>query len=274
MREQAVYVLFGVVTGIFVVGCTPAHTPVRFNIPPAELDSQAKFRVDQSALDSPEWREAIQKATQHQADMGQYTLLRVIMKDASPTDIAQLEATKLKVLTAKYHGGGGQYRTAPSYGFVLWQHINSTRRRANKEPIHLGHYKYGEATLWVDVPPAGELNVLGNVILEPCPLGQRGKLEVKVKPKRGVKMQRFVIGPVVVGGPYGTSFRLYPDGTSEAVSLAPGNYKILFPDFDYRKSRWEFSVYPSSATRLKLRAKSQKEIEMKRESYQPFLQDM
>lgn len=251
-------------------GCAVGRLKPELATPSVKLDTSAISRIDRSKIESADWQEAIDKATTHQRGMGQYSLMRVILEGATPDEVAQAQGTKLKELTAEYHGGGGLYQNVPNGGFVLLQHINSASRRANQDPINIGHYRYGETILWVDVPEEGQLNVVGDVVLQPYPEKRMGRLVVNIRPKPGAKMANFIIGPVAVGGPYGTPFRIYPNGTCETVTIAPGNYKILFSDFDYRKSRWDFSIYPETATRLKLVVKSQSEIEMQEERYSPI----
>lgn len=110
--------------------------------------------------------------------------------------------------------------------------------------------RHGTSRLWVQVPPNGRLNILGDVILQRRPGPELGELVVEVNAPAAVRRTSMTIGPVVVGGIYGTTFTV-PTGTEFVRRLAPGTYKILFADFDVRNSRWEVEIRPGEATRVK-----------------------
>ncbi len=232
-------------------------------------EGRERFRIDQNDLGSPEWRGAIERARKHLGGRGYYTLMRVVLENSSPDEKIQVQGTKLKQLTEKYYGGGGEYRVVSSGGFVFLQHINSTRRQDGKDPVTLGALAHGRTRLWVDVPPAGTLGVLGDVILRRYPIEEMGRLVTMIELPPGVKATRLVLGPVVVGGPYGNKFEVDHGGRCDTGRLAPGKYKILFPEFDMRKSRWFVSVAPRTVTHAKFVAHSQSELEKIEESYTP-----
>ncbi len=208
---------------------------------PDDAEAEGRFRIDQSRLDTPEWREAIRKAKSHQSGRGFYTLLRVIAEDANPKEPIQLQATKLKEFTEKYHGGGGEYLVGLSGDFVLFQHINSVHRRNQRDPVVLGSLAHGKSQLWAEVPSAGTLNVVGDVILRSCPDEEKGLLVLSLNAPADLESTPVVIGPVVVGGPYGKKHRVHAAQDLE-LRLPPGDYKLLLPDFDLKKSRWDVTI--------------------------------
>ena len=228
---------------------------------------QANFAIDRSDLQSPEWLAAIQAATQHQRGKGQYTLLRIKTVGFTSLQPTQLSATKLKELTP-IDGGGSFYRTARSDEFVLWEHTNTGRRTRNEDPIEVGHIESGKTTLWIGVPREGTLNVLGDILVRPSSHRERSRLEISIEKSAATKTATAVIGPIVVGGPFGTEYPLNAEGKSDSIALAPGEYKILFPDFNVAKSRWDFTIRPGMTTHLKLKAASQQQLDWKEESHE------
>lgn len=232
-------------------------------------EGRKRFRIDQNDLESPEWRSAIERAQKHVGGRGYYTLMRVILENAKPEEIIQAQATKLKQLTDRYYGGGGEYRVVKSGGFIFFEHINSTRRRDGRDPVTVGALAHGRTRLWVDVPPNGTLGVLGNVILRRYPVEETGRLVTTIELPPGVKATRLVLGPVVVGGPYGNKFAIDQSGRCDTGRLPPGTYKTLFPEFDMRKSRWFVNIAPRTVTHVKFVAHSQNELEKVEESYTP-----
>jgi len=232
-------------------------------------EGRKRFRIDQNDLGSPEWRSAIELAEKHVGGRGYYTLMRVILEDSRPEEKIQAQATKLKQLTEKYYGGGGEYRVVNSGGFIFFQHINSTRRQDGRDPVTVGAPAHGRTRLWADVPSNGTLGVLGDVILRRYPIEEMGRLVTTIEQPPGVKATRLVLGPVVVGGPYGNKFAIEEGGRCDTGRLAPGTYKILFPEFDMRKSRWFVNIAPRTVTHVKFVAHSQNELEKIEESYTP-----
>jgi hypothetical protein len=132
----------------------------------ARLATAERHRIDRSAMDSERWRKAVATANQHMAERGYYSLLRVILQDAQPDETIRVDASKLKDLTPKYDGGGGQIRSLKSGEFVFIEHINSTRRKNGKDPVVFNSASRGNRTIWVDVPERGRLGVLGDVVIE------------------------------------------------------------------------------------------------------------
>ena len=232
-------------------------------------EGRKRFQIDQSNLGSPEWRSAIERAKKHVGGRGYYTLMRVILENAKPEERIQAQATKLKQLTEKYYGGGGEYRVVKSGGFIFFQHINSTRRQDGRDPVTVGALAHGRTRLWVNVPSNGTLGVLGDVILRRYPVEEMGRLVTTIELPPGVKATRLVLGPIVVGGPYGNKFEVEEGGRCDTGRLAPGKYKTLFPEFDMRKSRWFVNIAPRTVTHVKFVAHSQNELEKIEESYTP-----
>ncbi|MHC4877177.1 MAG: hypothetical protein ACYTGL_11840 [Planctomycetota bacterium] len=230
------------------------------------------LQIDQSEIETAEWQNAIEDAKSHQGGRGQYTLLRVVIHSDDPGQRAQLDATKLKELTARYSGGGGQYRNVASGGFVLLEHINSSRRKNGADPLKVAAQNCGMATIDVPVPKYGVLGILGEIVISPAPPESRGSLEVLVR-ANSIKQAKFLrIGPLAVGGPYGKSITL-KDGGGRLLDLPAGRYKLLMSDFDVRRSRWDVNIVPGMTTRLEFEVKSPTEVVKVLEEFAPRTTD-
>lgn len=207
------------------------------------------YRIVRDQIDSPEWRDAIATARAHMSGRGHYSLMRVFLDDSLPTETIQAKGTKLKELTAQYSGGGGEFRKTASGGFIFLEHINSNRRRDGQDPVKLGSSLHGASTIWIPEPPSGQLGIVGDVILQRCPHEVMGELCLTIK-WNGVPQPTMVtLGPVAVGGPYGTDHRINA-GAEFKLKMPPGEYKALFPQFDLRTSRWNFTIVSGQQTRL------------------------
>src|SRR5262245_27764841 len=76
----------------------------------SDAADEKRFRIDRSTIASEKWQDAIRRALSHQSGRGHYTLLRVLVDDAVPGETIQAQGTKLKELTERYDGGGGEFR--------------------------------------------------------------------------------------------------------------------------------------------------------------------
>ena len=139
--------------------CSPVSAPSV--LAGKELQS---FTVNQEVLDSPEWQDAIKRALSHQSGRGYYTLMRFVIEDAAVDEKIHAQGIKLKDLTVKYDGGGGLSRTVPSGGFIFLEHINSSRRTNEKDPVNVSVLSHGITDIWVDVPPKGILGDRKSVV--------------------------------------------------------------------------------------------------------------
>jgi len=237
------------------------------NVIPGETLRQ-RFTVDQSDLSSAEWQAAIEDAIHHQGGRGHYTLFRIKTFGSAQNVATQVAASKLKDLTWEYNGGGGAFRAVQNGEFVLWEHSNSTKRKHNKDPIKVGNLRSGVTELWFPVPSKGDLRVLGDILVYPALGSQRGQLQIRIRKTGIARTTAVVIGPVVVGGPYGTKYPLSEDGESKLIPLPSGKYKILFSDFDTGKGRWDFTIRSGMTTRLEMTASNQKELQRTSETYE------
>ena len=229
-----------------------------------DVTLQKGIKIDGAVMDTPDWQRMIELAKQSlplRAGHGQMTLMRVILKKADRKDLLQLTSTKL-VLPGK--SGGGMYQQIRSGDFVLIEHINSSRRQDGRDPVEIGSLGHHRATVWVDVPPRGTLGVLGDVVLSPVPKKNTGRIAVTVrgKAREPLKITNFRFGPIVVGGSYGETIPFDSDGVCDTGRIAPGEYKVLLPDFDVVKSRWTVKVLPGRVTRLNFVARSQQQVSL------------
>ena len=239
----------------------------------AELEATAEeptFHIERNTK-TREWRAMIAHARnlpQMRAGNGQMTLMRVVLKDGNPKAPVQLTSTKL-VLPQK--GGGGLHQQVRNGDFVLVEHINSARRKDEKDPVEIASFTHRRATVWGDVPPRGQLGILGDVVLAPLPAEKMGRIVATTQSdsRRPIMMRQFRIGPIAVGGPYGETLPFSLNLPADTGKIAPGTYKILLPDFDMTNSRWTIDVRPGETTRLQFLAHSQREVEKVGEEYIP-----
>jgi len=240
--------------------------------PTAKSNAADKTRTDRltirtDELDASEWQEAIQSAKDHLGTFRhRYTLFRVLTADERSDARVQLKAIKLKKLTSKYDGGGGTYRSERTGAFVLWQHIKSAVTKDGKDPLEVGAFGFGRETLWVDVPQAGTVQVLGDIVLETASPEARGSLQIDIDPNDIKDARKLVIGPIVAGGPFGRSITI-EDGKCRIPELPAGTYKLLLPEFDVKKSRWDVTIKPRTTTHLMFVVESATEIVKAEESF-------
>ncbi len=232
----------------------------------AELDATAEepaFQIEHNTK-TRQWRAMIAHARNLpslRAGNGQLTLMRIVLKDGNPNAPIQLTSTKL--VLPQDGSGGGLYQQIKNGDFILVEHINSARRKNEKDPVEIGSFTHQRATVWVDVPPRGKLGVLGDVILPPVPTEKMGRIVAIAQSdsRRPINVRQLRIGPIAVGGPYGETLPFRLNVPADTGKIAPGTYKILAPDFDMVKSRWTVEVRPGEVTQLQFLAHSQRQIE-------------
>ncbi len=233
----------------------------------AKIDVQLgdNNQIDLSTVNSTPWRDAIRQATQRRVG-SPITLMRVMLEgvDAGSDSSGKIQLISIKLNNLDHfpQGGGGMYRETLPGGFVIVEHINSTLRNDNRDPVTIASFTHNHTKLWVPVPPSGQLGILGDVILSRPETASLGRIVVTVRrdTQQQIKLRRCQVGTIAVGGRYGQSFEFDPDGVCTIDQLAPGTYRLLLPDFDIRKSRWEVTVKPSTTTQLTFTAQSQTEV--------------
>lgn len=185
-------------------------------------------------------------------------------RPAEKPPVIQLSSVKLLGLGDVNSGGGGMYRELQSGDFVIVEHINNSRRRDNRDCMRIGSTSHQQGELWVPVPPRGQLGIVGDIVLKRTPPTELGRIVVEVidRSKTGVKVQNLQVGNVVVGGSYGSRYPFVANGISGTPLVSPGPYKILLPDFDMEKSRWDVTVEPGQVTYLRFVADSQQNVRL------------
>ena len=211
------------------------------------------------------WLQAIKKVKKQKFnDKNRYSLIRVIQDDSTPKMPVMLSATKLMELTNKYNGGGGQFFNAQNGDFVLWQHLTTPSPQNPRAMIKVGHPNSGALDLWLDIPERGQLRTY-EIIFETCPKNQYGQLQIQVLKHRSTQCTQFTVGMITTGGIYGKTYPLNPRKRRGPILLAPGDYKLLFPEIDKRKARFDFQIHTRQTTKLKFKAPSQNLIVLEEE---------
>ena len=221
------------------------------------------YTIDRSRLNDPEWQRAIDIISQRPGILEgrgtKITLGRIFWEGARAGERIQLVGTKLNELKPS-STGGGRFKEIENGGFFVVEHINSKARQNYRDPVEIGAYFHSRPTLWVDVP-SGQLGILGDVWLYWSPVSERGMLRVVVQKPANIRLTTLKLGPAIVGGPYGRDFAFNSDLTLEIPNINTGTYKLLFPEFNYQKSRWTVTIEPGKVTELDFVARSQSVIE-------------
>lgn len=219
----------------------------------AAISKHPYIEVELPSNSDSAWIKAVQKVRQQKfADSHYYTIFRVIQDNPTPSEPVMMASVKLMELTDTYNGGGGTFYQAKSGDFVLWDHLRGPSKDQPQNKIQVAHSNSGSTDLWIDIPERGQINGY-DIIMKTCPRSKYGQLQVQLRAPKSVNCTRFVIGPVTVGGPYGVSYPMNPRERKGPILLAPGDYKILFPEFDMVKSRMDFTIDSRKTTRLKVK---------------------
>lgn len=204
--------------------------------------------------------------------VGEPVLNLNVPSQPTKTDIVQVTSTK--VVSLQELSGGGAFRETANGDFILIEHINSTRRVNDRDPVRIGSFTHHVADFMVPVPPRGQLGILGDVVLSRPQSEAMGRIELdlrfvgndwkSVSPQPKYQLQ---LGPCVVGGAYGVTREFNHDYQCDTGLLPPGEYKLLLADFDVVKSRWTVTVKPGQVTRLRFEASSPKVVQLAEESW-------
>ncbi len=272
-------------TGCLSITTNPKTTPVKLEekstvspkptqtpLPPqiaSSISDESGYKIDVSRVNDPQWLEAISLANQRPdlaSGRGFVTLVRIFWQDAKPGETIQLVSGKLNELKSSTTGGG-RYLQVPNGGFFIIEHI-PPHPSNNKDELEVGAYFHHKPTIMVDIPPIGQLGILGDLTLNWAGSSEVGALIIKVnKPlDKEIKLTKIRLGPAIVGGPYGLDFKLDNNHQVVIKNLSAGTYKLLFPEFNYQKSRWTVEVFPQKATLLEFSAHNQTLIEKVQES--------
>ena len=235
-----------------------ALRPAPVHVPPGQT-----YVVDSSLLENDEWKKALNRAHRLPAvrtGSARFTLLRVWLETVKAGESIQAAGGKLRILDQD--SGGGRYQEFQSGSFVILEHIQSTARRGNQDSLEVGSLLHGTTQLWVEIPPPGTVTPLGDVVLLRSSASLRSQLVAGIEVgAQGRSPTQIVIGPITVGGSYGTSFDCESAERCVAGPLAPGSYWLLFPEFDPLNSRSKFTIEPGTQTELQFRSISDKVIQ-------------
>jgi len=228
---------------------------------PIQLPDGATYVLDDSLTATTPWLEALQQARGNDRSG---TLLRVWLEGAGPTETIQLAGTKLSIPTQRR--GGGRYREAANGSFVFVDAHGGVVQRGHVT-VELGHPQHGVTRLPVPMASAGVVTAGGDVVLARTPETQLGEVELTLPPEVGA--QRVVLGPLVVGGPYGQPFDCTPALPCTLGPLAPGRYKLQFPELDARRSRFDVVVAAGMRSRLVFRAGGESKLTVVEQATSP-----
>lgn len=189
--------------------------------------------------------------------------MRVLQNDPASASITTLKVakSKLKIMPLSLRGGG-LYFKAKHGNFVILEHLHQNHSKNDKPLLQIGSFNSGTLNISLDIPKTGKVQILGDIIMHEYPKSLHGNLQIKVNKNTSFKADKVMVGAVVVGGIHGQTYPLDDKGKSPAISLAPGTYKIFFPDFDKRKSRWDITIKSRRTKTLKLKAISQSQLDM------------
>ena len=82
--------------------------------------------------------------------------------------------------------------------------------------------------------------------------------------------QEVVVAPLVVGGAYGDEFPCAPGDPCVIGPLAPGPYKLQFPDLSVRKSRFDASVAVGKRSSLHFVLGGEKIVRLQSQQHTPL----
>ena len=235
-----------------------ALRPAPVHVPPGQT-----YVVDTSLLGTVEWKKAMNRAHMIPAvrtGSARFTLLRVWLDTVKAGESIQAAGGKLRILDQD--SGGSRYQQFQSGSFVILEHLGSTARRGNHDSLEVASLLHGTTQLWVEIPPPGTVAPLGDIVLLRSSASLRSQLVAGIEiGAQGRSPTQIVIGPITVGGRYGTRFDCESAERCVAGPLAPGSYWLLFPEFDPVNSRSKFTIEPGSQTRLQFRSISNKVIQ-------------
>ncbi len=187
-------------------------------------------------------------------------------------DIVQVTSTKVVSLKELY--GGGVFSELANGDFILIEHINSTRRIDGRDPVKIGSFTHHAAEFTAQVPPRGQLGILGDVILSRPQPEAMGQMELDLRfvgndwrTTQRLPMYQLQLGPCVVGGAYGVTRDFNHDNVCHTGPLPPGEYNLLLPDFDMIKSRWTVRIKPGQITRIRFEASAPKSVQLVEETW-------
>ncbi|MFG0248442.1 MAG: hypothetical protein ACF8OB_06110 [Phycisphaeraceae bacterium JB051] len=221
------------------------------------------IEVAKADIESEDWQKALSMlANQKYAQRTQYSIARVTKAQGLDDLPVLFCAHKLKKLSAEYDGGGGMYFKGQDGDFFIWEHM----RGANSQPgspatIIIGHPQAGGMEFQTTVPKAGVINVMGDVVVHPCPEKRMGNVHIQIEKSDDIKATGFYIGTINAGGNLSTRYPLNADGQSKLIDLPPGQYKILFGNFNRKTGLTKFTVEEGKTTELKYKAISQDELQ-------------
>lgn len=246
--------------------------------------------------------ELVSKRPGVRAGHAQLSLLRVILKDVSPAEAPAdprarnqrvvngvrlfvlgepgmpnprtisaasanenlIHVSSTKLVTLDPEDGGGMLKALQSGDFVVIEHINSTRRKDNRDPVHVGSWTHRHADLWVPVPPRGELGVLGDLVLERVPAEEMGRVivELDTSAVRGGMFGSMHFGPIFTGGIFGRKYQATDSGIAGTNRIAPGSYFLAMPGIKDKPGHWPVKVKPGETVYLRFRWNAERVLEL------------
>ena len=107
----------------------------------------------------------------------------------------------------------------------------------------------------------------GDIVLARVPGEEMGELAIEISDELG--SQRILVGTLRVGGRFGTAFPCAPGTPCTIGPLAPGNYKLQFPEIGQTDSRFETSIAPAHRSTLLFARGGERKITLVSQSQSP-----
>ncbi|MAX24611.1 MAG: hypothetical protein CMJ19_08915 [Phycisphaeraceae bacterium] len=221
------------------------------------------IEVVKADVESQEWKDALSMlANQKFASKRHYSLARIIKSDGMDDSPVLLGSRSLRKLTKEVDNGSSFYK-AQDGDFVIWEHIRAYFQNANSPDPRLviANAQAGSLFFETKFPKAGVINVIGDIIVHPCPEKRMGQVQINLEKTDDIKAGGFYIGTVTAGGNLSTYHKFDANGQSQRIDLAPGQYKLLLTKFSRKTGLSEFIVEEGKTTELKFKAISQAEVE-------------
>lgn len=213
----------------------PAAAP--FSVPPG---NRYVFnpRVDRS----PGWSAALAAARENKAAG---TLMRVFLEDAGPGETIQVAGGWFS--DPGRRGGGGSTLDLPSGSFVFVHFLPGVARRG-RASMDVASPVHGVSRVRIPMGDGSRVGAGGDIVLGRVRPDEMGELVIELSDEVGP--QPVSIGTLMVGGGFPGAFACEPGAPCTIGPVAPGPYKLAFPERGRAGRPFEVSVSPATRSVL------------------------